>query len=870
MRTKKHFMKSVIALFLSVCITFTMGLSTYAQSNGTEQTATEKTEETPDVTTEKGDAAVMKPETPEVTEPETEVTEPYQTKEAETITDEPDAPADEPQSGLSVQYQAHVQNIGWMDRTADGETAGTTGRGLQMEALKVNLENHTEFTGGITYSAHVSNIGWQKEVADGEMAGTTGQGKHIEALTLSLTEELSNHYDVYYRVHSATYGWLGWAKNGEKAGTAGFGKAVQAVEIRICEKDSADAPEQTDRAFISDTNFGDIIYKGHVSGIGWQNAVADGATAGTTGQGRNLEAFNVALSSDLTEQFSGSVQYQAHVTNIGWQNPAADGANAGTTGRGLSIQAVKLNLTGELADNYDIYYRVHSADFGWFGWTCNGEIAGTYGLNCAAQAIEIRLYPKGSADVPDTSAKSYLSEDNMGSIVYKAHVSSIGWQRAVSDGATAGTTGQAKQIEALKMKLSDEEKQSGIDGSVIYQTHVAGIGWQGEVSDGAMAGTSGQGRAVEAVRIRLSGTAADQYDIYYRTHSSNYGWLGWAKNGETAGTVGSSRPVEAIQVKLVLKGDTENAPLQNSRSYISTELIGDVRYAAHVESIGWQEEKRNGQTAGTTGQDKRMEAISISVDSGDGSITDKYTGGIQYSTHVESYGWMNWVKDGAVAGTVGENKRIEAIKIQLTGELAQYCDVYYRTHVSEYGWLGWAKNGQAAGTTSCGYKMQAIEIKIVPRFANAPGSTSEYYHDTPKVNIIMGLNANWYSSATPYLILVNRSTHKVGIFQGWQGHWNCIQYWDCGDGAANTPTKEGQFATASKGYYFDSGSARCFWYTQFSGNYLFHSVLCYKNGAIMDGRVGLAISHGCVRLEVQNAKWIYDNIPTGTKVVVYH
>ena len=74
----------------------------------------------------------------------------------------------------------------------------------------------------------------------------------------------------------------------------------------------------------------------------------------------------------------------------------------------------------------------------------------------------------------------------------------------------------------------------------------------------------------------------------------------------------------------------------------------------------------------------------------------------------------------------------------------------------------------------------------------------------------------------------------------------------------------------SKGYYFDSGNARCYWYTQFYGDYLYLSVLYSKyNGRLMDGRVGMQLSHGCVRLSIEKAKWIYDNIPTGTKVVVF-
>ena len=130
--------------------------------------------------------------------------------------------------------------------------------------------------------------------------------------------------------------------------------------------------------------------------------------------------------------------------------------------------------------------------------------------------------------------------------------------------------------------------------------------------------------------------------------------------------------------------------------------------------------------------------------------------------------------------------------------------------------------------------------------------------------------ANAYSSSTPYIIMVNCNTHKVGIFQGWTGNWSPVYYWDCTTGAPGTPTVKGTFRVGSKGYYFDSGSSRCYWYTQFYGNYLFHSVLYSKyNGSLVDGRLGMSLSHGCVRLDINNAKWIYDNIPTGTTVVVY-
>ena len=128
------------------------------------------------------------------------------------------------------------------------------------------------------------------------------------------------------------------------------------------------------------------------------------------------------------------------------------------------------------------------------------------------------------------------------------------------------------------------------------------------------------------------------------------------------------------------------------------------------------------------------------------------------------------------------------------------------------------------------------------------------------------------SSATNWLILVDTARCKVGIFWGSKGNWKLQRMMDCAPGKSSTPTVKGRFTVKSRGYYFDSGAARCFYFTQFYGNYLFHSVLYYQTSrptSIMDGRVGAGLSHGCVRLRLENAKWIYDNIPRGTKVYIW-
>ena len=75
-----------------------------------------------------------------------------------------------------------------------------------------------------------------------------------------------------------------------------------------------------------------------------------------------------------------------------------------------------------------------------------------------------------------------------------------------------------------------------------------------------------------------------------------------------------------------------------------------------------------------------------------------YEGNVEYRVHVQSKGWMDWVKNGEIAGTVGESLRIEAVQIRLTGELAEHYGLLYQTHVATFGWLGEVKGDELSGT----------------------------------------------------------------------------------------------------------------------------------------------------------------------------
>lgn len=142
-----------------------------------------------------------------------------------------------------IAYQTHIQNVGWEADTdigwrSNGADSGTSGRGLRLEGIKINLTDTTGYDLGISYQTHIQNIGWEANTdrgwkSNGLMSGTSGLSYRLEAIQIKLTGADASKFDVYYQVHAENFGWLGWAKNGESAGTAGYGYRLEAIRIQI-------------------------------------------------------------------------------------------------------------------------------------------------------------------------------------------------------------------------------------------------------------------------------------------------------------------------------------------------------------------------------------------------------------------------------------------------------------------------------------------------------------------------------------------------------------------------------------------------------------------------------------------------------------
>ncbi len=653
-------------------------------------------------------------------------------------------------------YDSHQKALEEAKKNAEAKaTEGEPSPAVAFDAIELKCDD--EVLDNATYRVRNLLGVWQETWTNAPNAAASEGG--ITGIQFHLPDETISQYDLWYRAMTADGTWLGWVHDGKElqtdklaalcdlevlvtkmgdkptvgtiaeeatdtpqdettdsaetstsssvAVTAQSDTADQPSSIADSKKTATSSSSESSETLQAEAANPSVEYRAHVQNIGWQGWVKDGELGGTSGRGLRVEGYYFRL-----KNASGDIRCQAHVQNIGWQKEVGSGTMAGTSGKGLRVEAIKLRLTGSIANTHDIYYRGHVQNIGWQAWKKNGQLSGTSGKGLRVEAVEVVLVRKGEAGPANgTDGRTFHDITSGGpGVRYHAHVQNIGWQKEVTNGAVAGTSGKGLRIEAIHIATM------GVDGGVRYRMHVQNIGWQNWVSNGAMAGTSGRGLRVEAMQIELTGKAKDQYSIYYRTHVQNVGWMAWAKDGELCGSSGRGWRMEALQIMLVPRNAT---PPSNSGSY-GLPYLGNltVTYNTHAVAGGWLGNKSNGDTGGTTGKSGRIDFINAALSGVPGS-------GIRYAVSSDGGKWQSWTYDGKNAGQSG--KKITAIRFELTGSAASYYDVWYRAHCSNKGWLGWTKNGGSAGADSASYPIEAYQVKITSKNASAPGSTGVPY-----------------------------------------------------------------------------------------------------------------------------------------------
>ncbi len=136
----------------------------------------------------------------------------------------------------------------------------------------------------------------------------------------------------------------------------------------------------------------------------------------------------------------------------------------------------------------------------------------------------------------------------------------------------------------------------------------------------------------------------------------------------------------------------------------------------------------------------------------------------------------------------------------------------------------------------------------------------EYRNRTP-------VNKNGITSRTNYLVWVSKSEYRVRVYEGSQYNWEEIASFPCALGAWDSPTITGQFEYIERTRW-DYDTYYVGPVLRFYNGYALHSTLLYYGGGEYDGRVGVNISHGCVRLHPDDINWIADTIPFYTRIYI--
>lgn len=126
-------------------------------------------------------------------------------------------------------------------------------------------------------------------------------------------------------------------------------------------------------------------------------------------------------------------------------------------------------------------------------------------------------------------------------------------------------------------------------------------------------------------------------------------------------------------------------------------------------------------------------------------------------------------------------------------------------------------------------------------------------------------------SLTSNLIYVNLKDQITYIYKGSINNWDKIKSFKCSTGIESEKTPTGIFDVRERGAWFfsDKYNQGGKYWVQFYGDYLFHSFPYNKDQSeVVDYTLGVPASHGCIRLKTEDAKWIYDNIESGTKVII--
>lgn len=166
------------------------------------------------------------------------------------------------------------------------------------------------------------------------------------------------------------------------------------------------------------------------------------------------------------------------------------------------------------------------------------------------------------------------------------------------------------------------------------------------------------------------------------------------------GVIGNSGRSTARHLHFEVQTGASSTTRINPEPYLTAYIYDDnkFKYRSHLQDIGWQEWKSNGETSGTVMESRRLEAIQI-----DAPFE------VEAKAHIQDRGWIDYGKitKDTIIGTTGESLRLECLCLK--------GNFQYRVHIQESGWSCWTN---ADGISTLGSVGQALRIEAIEILQN--------------------------------------------------------------------------------------------------------------------------------------------------------
>ena len=137
------------------------------------------------------------------------------------------------------------------------------------------------------------------------------------------------------------------------------------------------------------------------------------------------------------------------------------------------------------------------------------------------------------------------------------------------------------------------------------------------------------------------------------------------------------------------------------------------------------------------------------------------------------------------------------------------------------------------------------------------------------VNMNDFVKLNTITSTSNYVVITSIQNRLTYIYEKNNSEWEMLYKWSCTVGKPATPTIKGVFSIGIKYPAIGDDNSSVKYAINITEQYYYHSILYDSRGLnIKDDTLGSAISHGCIRLATSSAKWMYDNVPQGSTIII--